>query len=191
MRCYGKCPIAATAPRRVVSPVSLEDVAPTLNDLFALGAQDTFDGRSLRPLLDSETGHEDLFEGRVRFTESEFNPVGLLRSSGEVSASGMAAAALFYQIEPKSDRIEIRKQRLVDVLEQRQYAAFDDDTLLAALPHSLTKNRLIAIRRDRSDARRLTAIPSATRYADLVPLYQALAARYGFFKEAPPVGDAK
>jgi hypothetical protein len=191
MRCYGKCPIEASPPRRIDSPVSLEDLAPTLNDLFALGAKDSFDGRSLRPLLYSESGHEALFRGRVRFTESEFNPLGLLRSSGEVSASGMAAAALFYTIEPKSDRIEIRKQRLVDLLEQRQYAAFDQDTLLAALPHSLTQNRLIAVRRDRSEARKLTAIPSATQYPDLVPLYRALATRYGFFLEAPPIGDAK
>jgi hypothetical protein len=115
----------------------------------------------------------------------------VLRSSGELSASGAAAAMLFYKIDPATDRIEIRKERLGELLEQRQYAAFDEERLLALMPDEATRYRLFVVRRDTSEAQRVTAIPSPTVYPDLVPLYQELAWRYGLTRDTPPDADAK
>jgi arylsulfatase A-like enzyme len=187
-RCYGTCPIKARTPTVIDSPASLEDLAPTLNELFSLGAREPFDGRSLRPLLEAEASAADAFRNRVRFTESEFNPVGLMQS-GNVSLDAATAAARFYTVDPETDRVEVRKTRLKEILAEREYAAFDSEMLLAALPHEATQYRLLAVRLDRSEARRLTAIPSATHYPDLVPLYSALAHRYGFILDTPPTGD--
>jgi arylsulfatase A-like enzyme len=188
VRCYGTCPMQARTRRVVDSPVSLEDLAPTLNELFSLNATQAFDGRSLRPLLEADPSAPDAFRGRVRFTESEFNPVGLMQS-GNVSLSAAAAAATFYTVDPDTDRIEVRNTRLPEILSEREYAAFDSEMLLAALPHEATQYRLLAVRLDRSEARIMTAIPSATAHADLLPLYTALAHRYGFILDTPPPGD--
>jgi hypothetical protein len=190
VRCFGKCPVSSREARVIDAPVSLEDVAPTLNELFGLGSRDRFDGRSLRGLLAADPGAAEAFRGRVRFTESEFNPVGIMQSGGDVSASAAAAAALFYTIDPVTDRVEVRETKLNEILEERQYAAFDENMLLAALPHPVTKYRLVAVRRDRSEARQLTGIPDPTRYPELVPLYEELAWRYGFARGSAPAGDA-
>lgn len=190
-RCFGKCPIDVPAAKAVASPVSLEDLAPTLQELFSLDSKDSFDGRSLRPLLASQAGAEDGFRGRVRFTESEFNPIGLVGSGGDVSASAAAAASEFYAIDPVTDRIEVRERMLGEILSERQYAAFDDDTLLAALPEPGKKYRLIAVRRDKSEATLLATAPDASSHPEFLPLYQKMTSRYGFLQSAALDSDAK
>jgi hypothetical protein len=190
-RCYGACPIRTHSARVIDSPVSLEDLAPTLNDLFSLRSKRGFDGRSLRGLLSEEPGAREAFRGRVRFTESEFNPVGIMQSGGEVAVDAAAAAASFYTVNPVTDRIEVRDIKLHEILEERQYAAFDDHLLLAALPDPVRRHRLVAVRRDRSEAWSLTGIPGATDHPELVPLYEALAWRYGFGSGAAPDGDVR
>jgi arylsulfatase A-like enzyme len=191
MRCFGKCPIELRPGRVIDAPVSLEDLAPTLSDLFALPARDPVDGRSLRPLLESVPGAEQDFRDRIRFTESEFNPVGLM-TSGRLSASAAAAAALFYRIDPHTDRIELRDEKLKEILKHRQYAAFDANTLLAALPHpSGAGYELVAVRRDGSEARRLTALPGPDTYPELQDLYGRLSARFSLGRRTTPHGDAE
>jgi arylsulfatase A-like enzyme len=177
MRAFGTCPIRLPVGQTIDAPVSLEDIAPTLADLFALPTSARFDGRSLRGLLEQAPGAGEAFRDRVRFTESEFNPVGF--ASGTFSASAAAAAALFYTVHPVTDRIEVRRNRLDEILEQREYAAFRSEELLAALPHELgTGFNLVAAARDGTRSQLLTTTPGPNAYPELESLWVALEERF-------------
>lgn len=132
MRSYGNALIPESG-ARIGSSVSLEDLTPTvLNLLGAPSPAAGFDGRSLTPLLSGDDNADD-FAGRVRFTETEFNPKGF-SGGAPISASALAKAAAYYRVDPVTDRVLVRQDLLRQVLEQRQYAALLGDSLAGAVP---------------------------------------------------------
>jgi hypothetical protein len=122
------------AGREVAAPVSFEDVAPTIVE--ALGAETSakFDGRSLLKLVQGHEGAEKGFEGRIRFTESEYNPPGIVSIDQSVSPSKLLAALSVYRVNRETDRLEIKPARLDDLRANRQYAALGKERVVAALP---------------------------------------------------------
>lgn len=193
MRSFGEGPIQTAAGEVIDAPVSLEDIAPTLADLFSLTPKAPFDGYSLRPLLTGSADAVSRFAERVRFTESEFNPLGVLGSDdGQLSVSAVAAAAQFYRIDPQTDRITVRPERVHEVLAQRDYAAFRDDLLLAAIPSFKgTGYTLVAVDKAIPRSQVLTALPGPATYPEFQELYVALVERFRLGKRTSANGSGK
>ncbi len=179
MRAFGDCAARLPAARVIATPVSMVDLAPTIADLLTLDVRQGFDGRSLVPLLRSDPGADQSFRDTVRFTETEFNPRGV--EVGGVSASGLAAAALFYRINPDTDRIEFRREHVPEILRIRQYAALLPDRMLAALPDSSGRGYdLLFARNTGADEQSLTRLPlSEAEDPETARLRAALEKRYG------------
>lgn len=132
MRAYGNQLISGALPRTVDAPVSLEDFTPTVLDLLSLKGTAPFDGTSLADILRG-SADGSLLAGRVRFTETEFNPKGIAPGI-VISGSAMEDAARYYKVDPSTDRVLVRRELLSEVLEQRQFAALRNGKLLAAIP---------------------------------------------------------
>ena len=179
MRAYGAA--AALIHRRgdVSAPVSLEDLAPTLLDLLGIAGPAT-DGRSLKPLLQGTPGAEATFADRIRVTETEFNPTGVIDAAGEVSSTGVAAASLYYELDPVSDRLEMRAEKLNQMVARRQFAAFGADEILAALPLPDAQGfQLLVVQPRRGTFAWLDSPPSPRTDPQRARLWDALRARLG------------
>jgi hypothetical protein len=132
IREFGTTPMKAGQPRSIDNPVSLEDVTPTLAGTFEVESKTPFDGESLLPLL-RDTSTSDTFNQRIRFTETEFNPPGV--TLGQVmNLSAMTNAATFYRVDPITDRVLIKAERLGEIMAKRQYAAFKHGNMVVAVP---------------------------------------------------------
>jgi arylsulfatase A-like enzyme len=177
VKSIGKTPLASAALRTIDSAASLEDITPTVLDLLALPAAEPVDGISLFPLLSGEPASERL-ERRIRFTETEFNPAGV--GPGQIiSGSAMWSAAAYYRVDPETDRVLVRRERLQEVLTNRQYAAFRSGKLLAVVPAS--DNSGAAYRPFlRVDGQPPIALsdPAAHADPDVVELWTALQIRF-------------
>jgi len=170
--------------RRVGAPVTFEDVAPTLVDALGLPANSRFDGRSLVPLLIGRANADSTFAGRVRFTETEYQPQGLASQEGSVSASTFSKAISVYHIDRETDRIEVKRNRLGSLLLDREYAAIGDSYLVGAFP-SLTGpgHDYLAVPLSGGAPRQLFAEPSADE-PELRILWTALHAEFGAVLDA-------
>jgi Sulfatase len=180
IQAFGSSAIRLRGATVIDAPVSLEDVTPTIVDLLGIKVRQAFDGRSLVPLLRSEdgSGAEEAFQHRIRFTETEFNPRGVMLGTA-ISTSGIEAAAAFYRVDPITDRIEMKADRVADALQNRQFAAFLPNKLLAAVPRTTVAGfGLISVDRARHSAQRLDVYPSAERDPELAELWAALNARF-------------
>lgn len=134
MRAFGAAVDKFPAARKVTAPVSVMDIAPTLTQFAGIESRNVpFDGISLVPLMADATVPA-AFAHRVRFTETEYTPVGVATPDGKMSASGIAEAAKLYRIDPVTDRIEVRREHLTPMLAIRQYAAIGDEWMLVAVP---------------------------------------------------------
>lgn len=132
MRSFGEASVSFTPGASIDAPASLEDIAPTLADALGLKSAEPFDGVSLMPIVRGEVDTAAM-GGRIRFTETEFNPPGV--SLGQaISASALRDASEYYRIDPESDRILIREEFLGDILANRQYAASRNGKMLALVP---------------------------------------------------------
>lgn len=131
MKSYGNSLIPDTG-ARIHSPVSLEDLTPTVLDMLSIRASSVFDGHSLTPLLSGKS--DQSFANRIRFTETEFNPKGFFGGGGTVTASEIEKAATYYRVDPRSDRISVRRDLLPEVVQRRQFAALMGDKMLAVIP---------------------------------------------------------
>jgi hypothetical protein len=142
VRSFGAAVPQLSDRRLVTAPVSLEDVAPTVVDVLNIGANETFDGQSLLPLL---TATSSGAPGRARFIETEFNPPGFDMNE-LMRASELENAAKSYRIDPVTDRVLVREENIADILASRQYAVLRDGNLLASLPvgEGETQNLLFA-----------------------------------------------
>ncbi len=131
MRAYGRATLPG--PIRVHDwPVSLEDVRPTLEQYVAGKAPADVDGISLLPFLEDPSRAAAL-ASRIRFTETDFNTPNTL--AGRYEASGLIdEAAVFYELDRESGRVQFRAERLPDLLAQKQRAAISSGAFLAAIP---------------------------------------------------------
>jgi arylsulfatase A-like enzyme len=133
-RAYGRARLPGiAAPRTIDTPASLEDVAPTLDDLLDLGVRNAFDGRSLRPILEGDADAAASLQQRFRFTETEFNPRGFMPGE-KASTSDIEQAIRSYEIDPRTGRLNIRRSERANLLKRRQYAAMRGSRLVAAVP---------------------------------------------------------
>jgi hypothetical protein len=184
VRGFGAARTGQMEGRRIDSPVSVLDVAPTLVELLdAYGVRNPrtpFDGRSLVPLLRGDPLAPAAFAQRIRFTETEFDPVNVLSTpAGRPSASAIADAAIVYRVNPATDRIEIRASQLHTLLHSRQYAAIGPRTMLAALPVPQMKGyEYFLFDRQSALAVRLTGPPGADASEEVRGLWTALHAEF-------------
>jgi arylsulfatase A-like enzyme len=141
MRAYGRAASLVTHTGPLHEPVSLLDLAPTVLDLLHIQSRDSFDGQSLAPLLQSVPDAGEQFRGRVRFTESEYNPQGFSADSFDPSA--LATAASVFRLDPVTDRITVRADLLDWIMSARQYAALADGSFAGAVPGGADGYRLV------------------------------------------------
>jgi arylsulfatase A-like enzyme len=134
-RAYGNAAPLLPAARRLTDPASLLDITPTILDLLRLPAANNLDGDSLLPLFNNQPGAATHFGNRIRFTESEYNPTGF--NVDKMTTSAIAAAAMVYRVDPRTDRLNVRPDGVVTILATRQYAALLGGTLAAAVPSGL------------------------------------------------------
>jgi arylsulfatase A-like enzyme len=132
LRAFNTNALRTTKGTNYAVPTTLEDIAPTITELLSLKSVQPFDGLSLVPILRTPIDEQN-FAARVRFTETEFNPAGI--SPGKLlTSSSLKSAASYYEVDPKTDRVTIKKANVQAVLATRQFAAFIDGALLAAIP---------------------------------------------------------
>lgn len=132
VRSYGTRSLDASQHREIDAAISLEDIAPTVLEALTIPAAAPFDGTSLVPLF-ADNHVPEYFRNRIRFTETEFNPPGIV--PGQImSTSSIFNAATYYRIDPNTDRVSVNVERLEEILENRQYAALKDGKLMAAVP---------------------------------------------------------
>jgi hypothetical protein len=172
MRRYG----AAWPPQREINvPVSFEDVAPTVLDLLKIPNTARFDGKSLAPLLAGTEGAARSFDGRIRFTETEFEmPAGFVTQGGKVSPSQALDVVKGYRVDRHTGRVLLRQSVLRQLLQSRQYAAIGERHLVAAVPnHDGPGFEYVGLDLDGGPIRQLADAPSAEE-PELRALWAAL-----------------
>jgi hypothetical protein len=178
-----------TAPgTRLDVPATLEDVAPTIAAALELTPESPFEGVSWLPALTGNADGRD--DDRIRFTETEFVPTGL--SSGMTfSPNALSDAADYYRVDPETDRVLIRAERLDELLRNRQYAALRGERMLAAVPSAdLLQQHLVYLERRGAPAIWLTRAPEPADAG--YDLWSALTQRFELVRErpvAPPHGS--
>lgn len=167
----------ATAGTRLDAPASLEDVTPTLLDLVAAPGPTDPDGISLKSLLEGDSPPPELLE-RVRFTETDFNTTMVLK--GQYEEKGLIGeGAHYYEIAPASGWLQLRQDRLQDILARKERAALSRTHLLAALPRKSGDGReFLLIDRRRGMPTRLTSRPPSAESPEGARLWDALHARF-------------
>jgi arylsulfatase A-like enzyme len=172
----------------VSEPVTLMDVAPTLVKLTGSTTDSPFDGRPLLGLMAREPGAIGDFAHRVRFTETEYAPSDLTNKDGKLSASAIVAASQVYSVDPRTDRVEVKRDRTAELLHNRQYAAMGDKLLLAALPSKMDglSHHFVVVDRQGGEPRRLTHVPGPADAPELQRLWHALYGEFG--NVLPPEG---
>ena len=158
-------------------PVSLEDVRPTLQELATGDAPRDVDGISLVPYL---AGHApaSALDDRVRFTETCFNTVKLME--GKITKSGLVSeAGVYYEVVPATGWVQLRPDRLPEILGRKQRAALSRDGLLAAIP-SWTDGSVAYLYADHREPapRRLETVPDPAIDPEAARLWKALQERF-------------
>jgi arylsulfatase A-like enzyme len=128
-------PVAlGVAARGIPFPATAEDVSPTILDFLGIkGDPLASTGRSLLPFLEGDGTIDESDRSRIRFTETDL--AVLPAPGGRVDEVGTARKnALFFEVDPKSGRLQMR-HRLVPIAKgYKERAAFTKDMLLAAMP---------------------------------------------------------
>lgn len=158
-------------------PVSLEDIRPTLQE-FAIGTTPkNVDGISLLPYL-RNTGDSTGPAGRIRYTETDFNTPKVL--AGDYGLSGaVREGSPYYEISPKSGWVQLRADRLPELLANKQRAAMSSDSLLAAIPDPDGRDWIYLYTNRRSPLpKRLSGRPDPIAEPEAARLWDALHARF-------------
>jgi len=176
MRAFGDARLPG-APGSRPWPVTLEDVRPTLEELATGAASRDVDGRSLAPFL-AGIAPVSTLEARVRFTETCFNTVKLM--AGKFTESGLVSeAGIYYEVAPDTGWVQLRPDRLPEILAKKQRAALSRDALLAAVP-SWTDESVAYLYSSRRDPlpRRLAGPPNPATDPEAARLWDALRSRF-------------
>jgi arylsulfatase A-like enzyme len=173
--------------KQIDVPVAIQDVAPTLTELLDLEPRDSFDGRTLLPLLRSRADAAEAFAGRVRYFETEFTPSNLATPSGAVSASTVARVTGFYDLDPVTDRLHVKAARMRSLLQNRQYAALNHGWLLAAIPTGDQKT-FVYLQIDRANPASPTrqGAPDAASPPELQAAWRGLQHEFGRILQGVP-----
>ncbi|MGQ0429524.1 MAG: sulfatase-like hydrolase/transferase [Gammaproteobacteria bacterium] len=158
-------------------PVTLEDVRPTLEELAIGTASRDVDGSSLAPFL-AGLAPVSILEARVRFTETCFNTVKLME--GKFTESGLVSeAGIYYEVVPDTGWVQLRPDRLPEIMAKKQRAALSSDALLAAVPNWTDDSvaYLFSSRRDPLP-RRLAGPPNPVTDPEAARLWAALHERF-------------
>lgn len=167
-------------PRTAVeAPATLEDVTPTVLDLFHIrAAGNQFDGISLAAELDGGSPSAAALE-RVRFTESGMS-TGLMKAGRFEGATLAQEAARQFRVDPESGRLELREDAQQRMIEAKELAAIKGDLMLAAIPDDGSQGRRYLFMNRRGGLpQRLSGQPELREHPDLAVLWQALHARFG------------
>jgi hypothetical protein len=122
---------------------SIEDILPTVLGLLKVDSQEPRDGVSLLPELRSAGSLDAQSARRVRFTETEFNPLNLVDMTGDfsvVNAKSFAEATHYYRVDPATDRIEMKRQFLDNLQRNRQFAAVGWSKMLGVFPDPVSRS---------------------------------------------------
>jgi arylsulfatase A-like enzyme len=169
----------------------LEDINPTVLDLLGIGRNPRADGQSLASLLRGDDAGAATLADRIRFTESEFTPKGIVDATQGLSASVAALASRYYIVDPVTDRLQVRREHVSVLLEERQLAAMTDHELLAAIPDPVQGGfRYILVRepfRQGATVEPLDGPPDAAHGAAATRLWQALQERFARSLGARPL----
>lgn len=165
----------------ISSPVSLEDITPTIVEAFSLDSTETYDGLSLVTLLQRTQTAEMLFAHRIRFTETEFNPPGITPGAA-LTASALKNAAKLYHVDAETDRVSIREDDIRRISEQRQFAAFRGQFMVATLPAPHTQAGVelaqVSMRPGQPFQLRMIDQTSLTQDTDALALWEAMRLRF-------------
>lgn len=167
-------------------PASLIDIAPTVLDLLTVTPRDHFDGLSLAPALRQGASAMPELAQRIRFTETEFSPRNL--SPDNLTGSALAEAVTAFQLDPQSDRLSVRIQKLDQIMGNRQYAALLGDRLLAAAIPGLradAQHQLVAVPDPFEGDRKNKAAAVSVRTDELERLRDALQRQFSIRVSAP------
>jgi hypothetical protein len=185
MRGFGRAQLPS-APAVHAWPVSLEDVRPTLQEFATGSAPTNVDGISLLPFL-REPDSASKLQTRIRYTETDFNTPMVL--AGKYNESGLIhEGAAYYEIVPETGWVQLRQDRLPELMTKKQRAALTTDSLLAAIP-SWTDDSVSYLFTDRRSPlpRRLQSRPDLAAEPEAARLWDALHAR--FPGELPDIPD--
>jgi hypothetical protein len=176
MRAFGKARLPGT-PLVHAWPVTLEDVRPTLQEFATGSAPVDVDGISLLPFLRDPDSASTLLT-RVRYTETDFNTPMVL--AGKYNESSLIhEGAAYYEIVPETGWVQLRQERLPELMSKKQRAALSRDSLLAAIP-SWTNDTVTYLFTDRLSPlpRRLEGRPDPMDDPEAARLWDALHARF-------------
>jgi hypothetical protein len=165
--------------------VSLEDVRPTLQE-FATGSAPTgVDGISLLPFLGNPQSAATLAP-RIRYTETDFSTPLVL--AGKYNPSGLIhEGAAYYEVVPETGWVQLRADRLPQLMFRKQRAALSRESLLAAIP-APTGDTVFYLFTDRRSPlpRRFQGRPDPAAELEAARLWDALHARFaGELPEGP------
>ena len=184
MRGYGRASLPGPD-RDYKWPVSLEDLRPTLEEIATGRAPDGVDGYSLLPYMRAPELAASL-DRRVRFTETDFNTPSSL--AGRYEESGLIdEAAVFYGLDPETGWVQLRADKLPELIERKQKAALSSTHLLAVIPGppGSDPKYLLTDRLDPSP-RALEGVPNPAADPEAYRLWTAALARFpGEWQPAP------
>lgn len=158
-------------------PASLEDIRPTLQEFVTGRPPAAVDGLSLLPYLAGQQPAAAL-AARLRYTETCFNTPMML--TGRYEDSGLVNEAIeYYELAPESGWVQLRPDRLHELMAKKQRAVLSKDALLAVIPSWEDESVEYLYTSRRSPLpRRLQGPPDPSREPETARLWQALQERF-------------
>lgn len=169
---------ARISPNLSAIPSSLEDVVPTVLDLIgAESAPEEFDGMSLASVVSGASDAPATVNERIRFTETDFNLSRVL--AGDINIKWLAMRSTkYYRVDSRSGWVEIRPDRLPEMMALKERAAIQGQWLLAALPATEGQTIYALVNRESGQARLVDSSPDALTHPQAAELMSALWRRF-------------
>lgn len=154
---------------------SLEDVTPTILGLLGQRPTAVLDGVSLAERLGGAPAAAAAADDRVRFTETGFNSQAMRAQEFDPQRAAQQLAE-YYEVDRATGYVQLRPERVGEVLGNKQRAAIQGPWLLAAIPSTGSPQRFVLASRAGGAARLVAADdPDPVVHR----LWRALRNRYG------------